>query len=108
MKIEHDVDKIYLTLGRSELLIHVPFRVVFEKVAEKSKDGKFFPVALTKREEQVLKGILGGKGNKEIASDLKLAERTVKFHVSSLLLKNKVGSRLELQVVYANAGGERK
>lgn len=108
MKIEHDVEKIYLTLGRGELLIHVPFRVVFEQIRERSRNGRFFPVELTKREEQVLKGVLDGKANKEIATDLRLSERTVKFHVSSILLKNKVGSRLQLQGIYANAEGERK
>ena len=34
--------------------------------------------------------------NKEIAADLNLSERTVKFHVSSLLPKFRVRGRLEL------------
>jgi predicted ArsR family transcriptional regulator len=34
--------------------------------------------------------------NKEIACELNLSERTVKFHVSSLLAKFKVHSRMEL------------
>ena len=34
--------------------------------------------------------------NKEIAADLNLSERTVKFHVSSLLAKFRVRGRLEL------------
>ena len=34
--------------------------------------------------------------NKEIASDLNLSERTVKFHVSSLLAKFRVRGRMEL------------
>ena len=108
MKIKHEVEKIYLTLGRDELLIHVPFRVVFERIEKRSKNARYFPIELTKREEQVLHGILDGKGNKEIAADLLLSERTVKFHVSSLLFKNKVGSRLQLQGIYANAEGERE
>ncbi|GAC1624087.1 MAG: hypothetical protein PVS2B2_08220 [Candidatus Acidiferrum sp.] len=53
-------------------------------------------VKLTRREEEVLDGILHSLSNKEIASGLNLSERTVKFHVSSLLAKFKVRGRLEL------------
>jgi DNA-binding CsgD family transcriptional regulator len=53
-------------------------------------------VKVTRREEEVLRGILRGHANKEIASDLNLSERTVKFHVSSLLSKFRVRGRMEL------------
>lgn len=53
-------------------------------------------VRLTRREEEVLDGILRSLANKEIAAELNLSERTVKFHVSSLLAKFKVRGRLEL------------
>ena len=53
-------------------------------------------VRLTRREEQVFDGISRSLANKEIASELNLSERTVKFHVSSLLAKFKVRSRMEL------------
>jgi DNA-binding NarL/FixJ family response regulator len=53
-------------------------------------------VTLTRREEEVLDGILRSLANKEIACELNLAVRTVKFHVSSLLSKFKVRGRMEL------------
>ena len=53
-------------------------------------------VRLTRREQEVLDGILRSLANKEIASELNLSERTVKFHVSSLLAKFKVRGRMEL------------
>jgi DNA-binding CsgD family transcriptional regulator len=53
-------------------------------------------VKVTRREEEVLRGIIRGLANKEIASDLNLSERTVKFHVSSLLSKFRVRGRMEL------------
>jgi DNA-binding CsgD family transcriptional regulator len=53
-------------------------------------------VKLTRREEEVLSGIMRSQANKEIACDLNLSERTVKFHVSSLLAKFKVRGRMEL------------
>ncbi len=53
-------------------------------------------IKVTRREEEVLRGILRGFANKEIASNLNLSERTVKFHVSSLLSKFRVRGRMEL------------
>ena len=54
------------------------------------------PVKLTRREEEVLGGVMKSMANKEIASTLNLSERTVKFHVSSLLAKFRVRGRMEL------------
>jgi len=53
-------------------------------------------VKMTRREEEVLSGLMKLLGNKEIAANLHLAERTVKFHVSSLLAKFRVRGRMEL------------
>ena len=53
-------------------------------------------VKMTRREEEVLSGLMKLMGNKEIAASLNLAERTVKFHVSSLLAKFRVRGRMEL------------
>ena len=53
-------------------------------------------VKLTRREEEVLNGVLRSQANKEIAATLNLSERTVKFHVSSLLAKFRVRGRMEL------------
>lgn len=54
------------------------------------------PIKLTRREEEVLGGIMRSQSNKEIAATLNLSERTVKFHVSSLLSKFGVRGRMEL------------
>jgi DNA-binding NarL/FixJ family response regulator len=59
---------------------------------------------LTRREQQTLAALVKGAGNKEIASALNISERTVKFHVSSLLLKFKVRSRGELQHLLGKNG----
>jgi len=53
-------------------------------------------VQLTRREEEVLSGLMNSLANKEIAANLNLSERTVKFHVSSLLAKFRVRGRMEL------------
>jgi DNA-binding CsgD family transcriptional regulator len=66
-----------------------------QKLLEAGRNAKS-AVRLTRREEEVLDGIVRSLANKEIASELNLSERTVKFHVSSLLAKFKVRSRMEL------------
>jgi DNA-binding CsgD family transcriptional regulator len=53
-------------------------------------------VKLTRRQDEVLSGVLRGLANKEIAGTLHLSERTVKFHLSSLLAKFCVRGRMEL------------
>jgi DNA-binding NarL/FixJ family response regulator len=53
---------------------------------------------LTERERHVLAGVAAGKGNREIARELKLAEGTVKNHVSTILSKLQLRSRTELAV----------
>jgi DNA-binding NarL/FixJ family response regulator len=54
------------------------------------------PVPLSSRQQQVLRGVLQNLTNKEIAAKLNLTERTVKFHISSLLHKFDVGGRVSL------------
>jgi DNA-binding NarL/FixJ family response regulator len=54
------------------------------------------PDGVTRREREILDAVRAGKFNKEIGWDLHVSERTVKFHVSSLLKKFNVSTRREL------------
>jgi DNA-binding NarL/FixJ family response regulator len=56
---------------------------------------------LTARESQILESVLWGRSNKEIASNLAIAERTVKFHLSNILSKVGVERRRELVRVFS-------
>jgi DNA-binding CsgD family transcriptional regulator len=53
-------------------------------------------VILTCRQKEVLRAILQSFSNKEIGSKLNVTERTVKFHVSALLMKFNVIGRVAL------------
>jgi DNA-binding NarL/FixJ family response regulator len=53
-------------------------------------------VQLSQRQYEVLRGVLQSLTNKEIASQLQIGVRTVKFHVSGLLAKFGVADRLTL------------
>jgi DNA-binding NarL/FixJ family response regulator len=54
------------------------------------------PANLTEREREVLDALLENLANKEIADRLNISERTVKFHVSSVLEKFSVRRRTDL------------
>ncbi|MFN2632096.1 MAG: LuxR C-terminal-related transcriptional regulator [Thermoanaerobaculia bacterium] len=60
---------------------------------------------LTYREQEVLNGLLQNLSNKEIAKDLRITERGVKFHVSNLLAKHKVRRRSDLILLFLAHGG---
>lgn len=60
--------------------------------------------ALTSREMEVLRLLAQGKANREIAGELVISERTVKFHVSSILSKLGAGNRTEAVSVAAQRG----
>jgi DNA-binding NarL/FixJ family response regulator len=59
---------------------------------------------LTGREQEVLQLLAEGKANKEIAAALVISERTVKFHVSSILSKLGAGNRTEAVRVAVQRG----
>jgi DNA-binding NarL/FixJ family response regulator len=69
-----------------------------------SKTEPELPESLTPREQDVLKLLAQGLQNKEIAAELVISERTVKFHVSSILSKLDAGNRTEAVAIAAQHG----
>lgn len=69
---------------------------VAAKVAAWSRGER--PGGLTEREAEVLALVAEGLPNKQIAYRLQVAERTVQFHVSNILQKLGVASRVEAAV----------
>jgi len=62
------------------------------------------PESLTEREMDVLKRLAQGMTNKEIAAELIISERTVKFYVSAILGKLNAGNRTEAVTIAAQRG----
>jgi DNA-binding NarL/FixJ family response regulator len=59
---------------------------------------------LSQREREVLQLVAEGLSNKQIARSLSITERTVKFHVSSILSKLGAGNRTEAVTLAAQQG----
>lgn len=80
--------KIYLTMNRSEIMIHIPYKAAVEWIKPHVKNGEMVNLnELTRREREVFEMMRRAMCNKEIAVALNLSERTVKFHASSLYQK---------------------
>ena len=60
--------------------------------------------SVTPRESEVLNLLGQGLQNKEIAAQLGISERTVKFHVGSILSKLNAGNRTEAVTIAVQRG----
>jgi two-component system, NarL family, nitrate/nitrite response regulator NarL len=92
-------------------LIHaIRFMAAGEKYAPvdfmSTKESNDNPIAaqLTKRELEVLKGLMKGQSNKEIARDVDLQEVTVKLHVKTLCRKIDARNRIHAAMIAKEAG----
>jgi DNA-binding CsgD family transcriptional regulator len=65
-------------------------------------------VNLTRRESQVLEGIMGGKLNKVIASELRISPKTVELHRANLMAKLRVHNVIELARAVLDGPPEQK
>lgn len=85
-------------------VIEIPIRLVLavsfyrvKHITEQNETDRETLPHLTRRQNEVLTGILKDKPNKQIADELNLSERTVKFHASELFRIFKVSTRGELR-----------
>lgn len=62
---------------------------------------------LTKREEDILKGVAAGKSNKEIGLDLNIREKTVKHYMTIILSKLQARNRVEAALIAQKAWAEK-
>jgi DNA-binding NarL/FixJ family response regulator len=59
---------------------------------------------LTDREMQVLKLIAGGQDNAQIAAELHISPKTVKNHISNILMKLQIENRIQAAVLAVRSG----
>lgn len=71
---------------------------------DKNTSSKNSKLQLTDREETILNMLAMGKANKEIANELYITERTVKFHVSAILKRLNVKNRTQAVRVAIEVG----
>jgi DNA-binding NarL/FixJ family response regulator len=88
---------IRIVAGGGSLLEPEVARKIIEQVSGGNGSGDEEPAVepLTPRELEILEALAQGKANKTIALELGVTERTVKFHVSSILAKLGAGNRTE-------------
>jgi len=84
----------YFSGDISSIIINNLNRKNNTKTTVKNKEDN--PFQLTKREKQILKLILKGKSNREIASDLEVSKRTTEVHRFNLMKKLEVKNLMEL------------
>jgi len=77
---------------------------LIEHITSQHQAAQAGPESLTDREMEVLRWIAQGRSNKEIAAALVISERTVKFHVSSILGKLGASNRTEAVTIAAQRG----
>jgi len=94
---------IRIVHGGGSLLQPVVASRLLDQLTE--TDGGALPAEeLTPREQEVLVLLAQGKQNKEIAAELVITERTVKFHISSILAKLGAGNRTEAVTIALQQG----
>ena len=93
-------------LGESLISPHVAAKVLQRVRASSAQPDieETIRSELTERETEVLKLIANGKENAEIAADLHISPKTVKNHISNILMKLQIDNRIQAAVYAVRSG----
>jgi DNA-binding NarL/FixJ family response regulator len=80
--------EVWLQTMQLEVLIHA--------LQNRGRNRAISPAQLSPRERQIIKLVLAGCRNREVAKELEISEKTVKNHLSNIFDKLGVGDRLEM------------
>jgi DNA-binding NarL/FixJ family response regulator len=92
-----------LLAGLADQLAAQPLRQQISQLARRARiplpglsgGGSGAPFGLTEREQEVLRLVAAGRGNRDIAAELFISPRTASVHVSNIFSKLQVTSRGE-------------
>jgi two-component system nitrate/nitrite response regulator NarL len=82
----------------------VPAEILLDRPSGNNLAAKPWLAKMTERERDVLRGVILGRSNKEIARQMEVAEVTVKLHLRNVFRKMDVKSRAEAAVKAVKAG----
>jgi hypothetical protein len=88
--------EVSLELTKTHLVIRIPIKAQLVPIAEKLKDRAGSPPYLPPQTLKVFEGVRKGLQNKEIASNMNISERTVKFHVTEIFQRLGITGRAEI------------
>lgn len=89
-------------VAREEVSNLLPYLQPLIKSSQQSERQRKFGV--TRREIEIISGVVAGFTNKDIAEHFKISEDTVKHHLSNIFDKLGVSTRLELALFAVNQG----
>jgi DNA-binding NarL/FixJ family response regulator len=93
-------------VGESLISPHIAAKVLQRVRATTSQPGaaEAIRTELSEREIEVLKLIANGKDNAEIAGELHISPKTVKNHISNILMKLQIQNRIQAAVYAVRSG----
>jgi len=99
-KLVHSI----VAIMKGENQLHPKATTLLVENLTKSKTERLPMDELTKREFEVLKEIVNGKSNKEIAASLYITEKTVKTHITNILSKLDLADRTQAALFAVRSG----
>jgi DNA-binding NarL/FixJ family response regulator len=93
-------------VGESLISPHIAAKVLqrMRATGTSEQDAATIRAELSDREIQVLKLIANGKDNAQIAADLHISPKTVKNHISNILMKLQIDNRIQAAVYAVRSG----
>jgi len=114
---DEDIHRALEAGAKGYIIKGMPYQTLIDALVRVHSGGRFLPppVAralasrmpdcdLSSREQEVLKHLVGGMSNKEIAGLLGITEATVKCHVSTILMRLNVNDRTQAVVTALQRG----
>jgi len=114
---DEDIHRALEAGARGYIIKGMPYQTLIDALLRVHTGGRFLPAPVTKalesrtpdsdlssREREVLRHLVDGMTNKEIANSLGITEATVKCHVSTILMRLNVSDRTQAVVTALQRG----